>query len=116
MSAQNTNTLEKVLWANDAEMSRFLFMCQDGSRDMIHAHLAKYPDHIVAQDFDGRSCLHILAKENRADLAKELIKKAGNRPFMKVDRYKRTPLTEAVMNGNSKIAEFLKQFKQVDYE
>lgn len=115
MNAESTSALDKVMLANDADMSLFLFMCQDGSSDMINAHLTKNPDDIVAQDFDGRSCLHILAKENRSDLVKQLVKKAGNRPFMNVDRYQRTPYNEAVLNGHTKIAEYLKQFKHVDH-
>ena len=89
-------------------------MCQDNDIKAIHEHLKQYPDDFLQQDFDLRSCVHILAKGGHVETLKALIGDSHKhkRMVLKKDGYGRTPLDEASDNHHYNTAQYLHEIEK----
>ncbi len=56
-------------------------------------------------DYDKRTGLHLAAAQGKVEVVKYLLENGGNAALR--DRYGRTPLDEAMLNGNEEVIAML---------
>lgn len=80
-------------------------LVNDGNLTKIREILLSVEDLSVIMDYDLRTPLHIAAVHDRTDIAQFLINRGAKVNCL--DRWKRTPLYEAVSNKSRKVAKVL---------
>jgi len=74
--------------------------------DEVRRLLKKDPDSAEGVDYDGRNALHIAASEGSLEVVKILIDAGSG--VNAVDRWKSTPLHEALQNSHDEVAEYIR--------
>ena len=82
-------------------------LVQEGNLAKIRDVVASVEDLSLIQDYDFRTPLHIAAVKDRVEIAQFLINRGAK--INSLDRWKRTPLNEAVANKSKKVAKILAQ-------
>lgn len=80
-------------------------LVDDGNLPKIRDILLTIDDLSIIHDYDFRTPLHIAAARDRAEIAQFLINRGAK--VNALDRWRRTPLYEAVRNKNKKVAKIL---------
>jgi ankyrin repeat protein len=79
----------------------------DGNLGKIRDILLTIDDLSIIHDYDFRTPLHIAAARDRGEIAQFLINRGAK--INSLDRWRRTPLYEAVANKSKKVAKILAQ-------
>ena len=77
----------------------------EGNIHKVKDLLFSIEDLTLIQDYDFRTPLHIAAVKNRSDIAHLLINRGAK--VNAIDRWKKTPLQEAIVNSSKKVIKIL---------